>query len=313
MVFPNENNPSENPNSSKPSDADNKPEVKPTPDESNFPTVAKYAKRRRQKKIALAVLSVGSAGIAIFVILSFLGDTSGKFTIRMNEQMAMSGIKMTEKIDGPESSYLLAEGLKAANLDTAEDVLTYVDALPVEGLGGSNNKPKGGSSESGIETALVYTFYLHNTLEEEANFMMSLNLDGYSAPTNDAVQPYSYIRVALYETEAMAGLYSNFDVYALRNSRGWHTPKSEDDRRECLSTYSLIGNEATATYDYDGSHGYCNDFVTNNIMFERTSKMAGFSVNRYTVVIWAEGNDYDCKGQPPEGTSLTFTLNMNSI
>lgn len=278
--------------------------------EPYFGTPESFAKAKKQKRIALIALSVGLMGVTVFSLLSFLGRVSGQFTIKVAPDLDVSYLRLTETLDGQKSSFLKAKGLDAAHPDLAKDVLDYVDSLDKSTLGGSNNKVKTSSSSS-KETALVYTFYVHNESEEEEGlFRMNLNITDYSSPINDAKQPYSYLRVACYVNPAEEEEANDFTVYALSSSSGIGTTEGEKDDRECLSSYMIKEDLRTPTYTYDGAHGYCEDFASPYSIFQRNEAIAPKKALRITLAMWLEGEDVDCAGDVPEGTSMTFGLDI---
>ncbi len=283
-------------------------------DASLYPTSAKYARRRKQRNIACIVTGVAATGVLILGIISFLGKVSGQFTIKMDPRVAPSTLKLFDKVDGSASELLTASGLSNAHITTADTVLDYVDTLKGDNnLYGSNNlTKKKTSAESGEETtidlALVFTFYAENiSSNEDAIFDYKMTIDDYVSPTNGAVQPYTYLRVALFENiwkEDGTGSH-DFTVYALESVN----TNAAGDKRECLSTYRKNDDKLSPSYTYDGNHGYCEPFEDAYTIFNRQAiTLKPEERMRFTAVCWLEGNDPDCYGTAPEGASFTFSM-----
>ncbi len=283
------------------------------PDASLYPTSAKYARRRKQRNVACIVTGVAATGVLILGIISFLGKVSGQFTIKMDPRVAPSTLKLFDKVDGSASELLTAEGLSNAHVTTADSVFKYVDELKTDNeLYGSHNYTKTKASEnneqSTIDLALVFTFYAENiSANEDAIFDYKMTIDDYVSPTNDAVQPYTYLRVALYEniwTEDGSGSH-DFTVYALESVN----TNAAGDKRECLSTYRENDGKHAPSYTYDGNHGYCESFEDPYTIFNRQAiTLKPAERMRFTAVCWLEGNDPDCNGSAPEGSSFTFSM-----
>ncbi len=284
------------------------------PDSSLYPTSAKYARRQKQKKIACIVTGVAATGVLILGIISFLGKVSGQFTIKMDPRVAPSTLKLFDKAtDGSASELLTATGLSNAHVTTADTVLEYVDTLKSDNnLYGSHNMTKTTSSsgeETSIDTALVFTFYAENiSANEDAIFDYKMTIDDYVSPTNSAVQPYTYLRVALYENiwkEDASGTH-DFTVYALESVN----TNAAGDKRECLSTYRTNSSgQRSPVYSYDNNHGYCEPFEDAYTVFNRQAiTLKPSEKMRFTAVCWLEGNDPDCYGNAPEGSSFTFSM-----
>jgi hypothetical protein len=296
----------------------------PLPDTSTpSDTSRRYARRQKQKRIALIVTSVGAVGTLMLGIIAFLGRVSGQFTIRLDQHTISQNLKLSEnRTSGSMSDVLLAAGLDNAYTTTAKDVLGYVDSLKdEEDLSGSHNYSRamsGQSDASPVNLALVYTFYaINSSASDPVTYRLSMAIDSYTSPENSAVQPYSYLRVALYENACAAEGEEEthaFTVYANANQQGHGTKSGGDsDYRECLSDFSMVDNLRLARYDYDGNHGYCDEFVGNMQIFDRENvTVEPLQTMRYTVVVWLEGADPDCYGQPPEGSSFTFTMTFTS-
>lgn len=284
------------------------------PDSSLYPTSAKYARRRKQRNIACIVTGVAATGVLILGIISFLGKVSGQFTIKMDPRVAPSTLKLFDKVDGSASELLTADGLANAQLTTADTVFDYVDGLKSDNeLYGSHNFSKTKKTDSGeestIDLALVFTFYAENiSSNEDAIFDYKMTIDDYVSPTNSAVQPYTYLRVALYENlwkEDGTGSH-DFTVYALESVN----TNVAGDNRECLSTYKTNSEgRYSPYYTYDGNHGYCESFEDPYTIFNRQAiTLKPLERMRFTAVCWLEGNDPDCMGSAPEGASFTFSM-----
>lgn len=309
-----ENQPSMN--SSNANNDSSLPSKKGNPDSLLYPTSAKYARRRKQRNVALIVAGVGAVGVLMLGIISFLGRVSGVFTIKMDPRVAPSTMKLFDKVDGTASELLTANGLANAHVTTAERVLDYVDTLKTNNdLHGSNNMTQTttvNGEASSIDTALVFTFYAENVSDtEDAIFDYSLVIDDYTSPTNSAVQPYSYLRVAIYENLYDENNNGTHDctIYALdsvnKNAAG--------DYRECLSTYKTVDSVREPRYTYDGGDGYCESFEDAYTIANKSAiTLAPTKKLRYTVVAWFEGNDPDCYGSAPEGSSITLSMSFSA-
>ncbi|MCR4562991.1 MAG: hypothetical protein K5694_07315 [Bacilli bacterium] len=205
----------------------------------------------------------------------------------------------------------------ATNMEcvTAKEVMSYMNTLyEVENLSGANNLI---SVETGMQQALVYTFYLANADKAAAQaFSYYVSLDSYFSPTNGAVEPYSYLRVLIFENVASSGEH-NHAWYGALNSSGAGTIEDPTDLRECISS---VRNEQP--YDYttprtpiykDGDMAYCEPFKDDSRLVEvhNRSIAPGESV-RFTIVTYFEGEDPDSRKQSPKGSSLALSVHFGS-
>lgn len=310
-----------NPNETKPEPPTQPSEQKPTGspkknDSLLYPSSAKYARRKKQRNIALIVTGIGAVGTLMLGIIAFLGQVSGQFTIKMDPRVAPAHLKLMEQVDGTVSEHLTADGLNDAHLTTASSVLDYVDTLKADNeLSGSHNISKNTTidgEESTIGTALIYTFYAENiSPTDEAIFDCTMTIDDYKSPTNASVQPYAYLRVALYQNLYVADGTGTHDctIYALQSQ----TLNAAGDYRECISTNTLVDDVKTPKYKYAGGDGYCTPFEDSYTIFDnREISLQPKQKLRYTIVAWMEGNDRDCFGDAPEGSSFTFSMNFTA-
>lgn len=307
-----ENQPSMN--GSNTNDGNSLPSKKGNPDSLLYPTSAKYARRRKQRNIALIVGGVGAVGVLMLGVIAFLGRVSGVFTIKMDPRIAPSTMKLFDKVDGDSKELLTASGLANAHVTTAETVFTEVDKLKTDNdLNGSHNLSQGTTSDGeSIDTALVFTFYAENVSDtEDAVFDYSLVIDDYTSPTNSAVQPYSYLRVAIYENlyDPEGNGSHDCTIYALESIN----ENAAGDYRECLSTYRTVDSKKKPTYKYGSGDGYCEPFADNYTVANKTAiTLPAQKILRYTIVAWFEGNDPDCYGSAPEGSSITLSMSFSA-
>lgn len=281
-----------------------------------YPTSAKYARRRKERNIALIVAGVGLVGVLMLSIVSFLGKVSGQFTIKMDPRVAPTTMKLLDKpVDGTHKEILTAEGLTNAQVTTASRVFEYVDTLKEDNnLNGSHNMSKTittNGEETKLEFALIYTFYAENVSQnEDAIFDYQMTIDDYVSPTNAAYQPYTYLRVALFENPYVTEGNGKHDVsiYALESTN----LNANNDYRECLSTSHTVDSLRKPAYNYQ-NNGYCEPFEDPYTIFNRQGiVLEPRKMMRFTVVAWLEGNDPECRGEAPEDCSFTFSMNFTA-
>lgn len=305
------------PNLNEPQNQKDKPSKKGgNPDSLLYPTSAKYARRRKQRNVALIVTGVGALGVLMLGIISFLGRVSGQFTIKMDPRIAPSTMKLFDKVDGESRELLTATGLANAHVTTASRVFSYVDTLKTNNdLHGSNNMTKETTVDgetSSIDTALVFTFYAENiSKSEDAIFDYDMTIDDYTSPTNSAMQPYAYLRVAVFDNlydESGNGSH-DCTIYALSTNE----ENAAGDYRECLSKSKTIDSKRQPAYTYDGGDGYCEPFKDAYTILNRSAvTLEPQKKLRFTVVAWFEGEDPDCHGDAPEGSSITLSMNFSA-
>ena len=151
-----------------------------------------YVKRRKRKIVAWFFFGVGGTGCLALGILAFLGQVSGNFSISLKESDQTKLAMATESNFSDESSYLRAQGLTSADV-IAADILPDDSEIDSD-VGGSKNGPN----------YLAYTFYIKNTTTEKVSYNVSVNIDNYKSPSNQAVSLIAILRMRVYEN-AMVG------------------------------------------------------------------------------------------------------------
>jgi hypothetical protein len=288
------------------------PPVRPTPSSES------YAKRKKRRKIALICCAIGTMGCVALGIIAFLGDYSGTFTVRLDPQG-----KLTLSLDNDfanKTSYLKASGLENAYAWMA-------DLVPSEGevdndTGGQKNGFKADKQGNyAYDTYLGYTFFVRNVSDDGVSYSLDFDITDYRNPTNIAVSLMDILRVRVYENLiADDGTSAHLcTTYA----RATNTPFEKDDgtveTREPVSAFNTVQGAngpvrvPDAEAKYPENRGFADQFDSNNTVFvsDHNGLAPGGTV-RYTVLMWLEGNDPDCKGAEPQNASVTFAMNFSA-
>src|SRR5574344_43915 len=268
-----------------------------------------YVKRRKRKIVAWFFFGIGGTGCLILGILAFLGQVSGNFSLKLNESDQNKLAMATVSNFSDESSYLRAQGLTSADV-IAADVLPD-DAEIDSDVGGSKNGPN----------YLAYTFYIKNTSTEKVSYNVSVNIDDYKSPTNQAVSLIAILRMRVYENLVVGDTITHsMTTYAKASS----TPFTKDDGtvedRDPISLGTVLSNgKKILPTEISGNMkaenvGFAEPFASTSVACERLySDLPTQGIVRYTVVTWLEGNDPDCIGKEPLNSSVTFSMHFSAI
>lgn len=299
----------------------------------------KLAHRKIRRRIALAVGIVGATGMGILALFAFMGQVSGNFTIQLNQaDTGQTFYLATDKDFTHPVTRLLADGMRNAEVSPYDEILSYardVDSNVDEDGGGNKNKHNDLIPD--VDRALIYSFYLKNASNAPFTYSFSFNLTHYTSPTNNAKEPYEYLRIGIIHTN-----YDRFGaedlsllrVYGAANRRGYGT--MIDGVFNSGDTREVIGKDVVEPYldtfyrepfeigspNEDKEYvGFCTNFTPTNPSgeilregykaddeFAAMNYLNAGSYSRYTVVAWMEGNDYECSGNPPKGVNITFSM-----
>lgn len=276
----------------------------------------KYYKRKKQKKIAWIVFGATLTGCVSLSILAFLGRYSGNFTIQMAQESKTQFTLYTQynaatggSADPTDAtSYLKAVGLQNAMAITA-------DSLPADddvdnAIGGAKNGTRSivdaNNNTFTKDTYLGFTFFVQNISGIKASFDVQMNAQ-FTLPSNDAPSLEDIIRVRVFENlvNADGTLSHGMATYAYSTKNPTTSSDGTVDHRE-----KITGDFVPAKAE---NQGYAKEFYSDTTVFSSTYlDLTSLSSVRYTVLIWIEGNDPDCKGAQPQDASLTFSMGFQA-
>ena len=297
----------------------------------------RLARRRKMKKAWIILASSALGGILVLSIIAYLGRVSNAFTISIDPRTAQNTIVFKQSPNSPtgtdETTYLTAEGMQNSWQTGADSVFAHAATLYPETNYSPDRNPLIGSHNykdqqfiEGVEgpvvvdKALFYTFYLSNASDGAIDYSFNMKLENYVSPSNNAQEPYTYLRVALFENtfirEVGATQTHNYTVYALSN---YEYKNGAGDYREPISAWvPRTDAEGNITHVAAGNvtpelNDYAVPFIANREFFDRSGNLQQGEIKRYTIAIWIEGNDPDCYGRSPEGVTMTFGLYFSAI
>lgn len=244
-----------------------------------------------------------------------IDPTKGAFT--MTEETATGDVAR---------SYLRGEALSGNVMQTrAQTVRAYYDSLleekDLDHNGGSHNFV----DKDGEAKATVYTFFLRNdSATIEAKYRLQATLTNRTDPTNNARNPYDYLRIILLEgnvgeADDSIVYYGNANVNETGTVDG-----GVSDSRECISTWERENHDADSEHPYylrkplysDGENSYCVNFENKNdpdLLFDAADhRIAPGKIRRITFIAYFEGEDPDALGTPPKGSSFGFGITVGS-
>lgn len=329
---------------------------KETPDVVDQPTgtsaSTKAGRRRKGKAAAVIVLITAVAIGVVFALFALLPRKADGFIIELDYNKDVHFTMTDEEGETQEKHFLRGDPLGNGWPVLTSEVRSYYDALKEtpEGLHGSQNFIEGSnpvtssSSNSASQVfdetttssrnlALVYTFYLRNNLDGQgAPYRLTGRCDTRVAPTNDARNPYDYLRVALFESNVgeaddFVRYYGNANVQ--RQGTLIDNVEDFDDDRECVSTAKLtkrINYEADEERELrtplyiDKGHGtgengigFCENFDNQTdfgLLFNYEAEIQPGKTRRITIVAYLEAKDPDCVGTLPKGAQLGLSLSV---
>ena len=272
-------------------------------------------RRRRRRKIAALVSLICSIGVTALIIISFLGQYTGTFTVSLTNSSVRLSLSEDAAFSNP-TSYLRIDKLNLF------EEYTYVNILS-EDLDDESKPYDCGQHEIKIKNQdgtvttkqvlsfFKYTFYVGNLGSKAAQYDMQIKLlectqstDGTNRTLDDT------LRVMVYENDIddknNSGVH-NVDVYA-KETVGTNIDIHGDTcKREFISTRP--NRFATGAQMEDEDHPLAISFLNEKTIhtYERGGFYGG-QIRRYTLVSWLEGEDKDSLNK--QGTPVGATLKL---
>jgi|GEM_PF-811741 hypothetical protein len=310
----------------------------------------KLGRMAKAKKVTIILVSCAALAVGVIVLMSLPRGAEG-FIVQMDhdliEQQKKAHYSLTISPTGEatSASYLRGDPLGNAWPTTALTVREYYDSIK-DVLDGKVEGAKPGGShkfvDNGESKALLYTFYLRNdSKDEEAHYRLRCVVTNRTDPTNDAKNPYDYLRIVMRqgnvgEPDDSVVYYGNQNIQEMGTTQGDPSTDDRNDLREAISDWEKYtrtkevedekGNTREEQYylrnptyiekysvgDKEYSLDYCVNFDNaedRNLLFDANNLIipAG-KTRRITFIAYFEGKDPDAYGSAPKGAQLGMSL-----
>jgi hypothetical protein len=248
----------------------------------------KSIKKRRKKRRIIIVTSISAILITALVIIAFLSNYVGNFTISLinyETRLALSTSSDMENstthiaMDGFDNAVPYTKGdVDEANLDTD--------------VGGEKSLIFDITDDQQAGLYFAYTFFVTNVGDGPCYYYYGVKInDETSGDNNELIS--DAMRIRMYEnifeedetTETMTHEYLDYTRY---NS------ETSDDTSLNADTRSYL-SECEEDFA-SGDLKYFNDTDIIILSDNNSTKLWPNEIVRYTLVIWIDGNDPDCQG-----------------
>ena len=278
-------------------------------------TPERFVQKKKKKRIALVLFSVGFLGCSMLAILAYLGRTSGDFTIQLGEGKTLLTMA-TDTGFSDSTSFLKAKGLERS-VTWSADLLPQDSELD-SSTGGSKNGSYSTSMTTTLDSYLAYTFFVRNDSTDSVDYLVNLSIDNYVNPVNESSSLLDILRVRLFENSVYNGsdLTHNMATYAMKSNSPYTLPDGSEEARECIGK-CIVHSDGSKDYSVatkPENRGFASAFVDNSNVFNTVHENLKVSgIVRYTIVMWLEGDDPDCTGQAPKNAYITFSMHFDVL
>ncbi len=271
-----------------------------------------YVKKRKRRKLVAIITAISSMCVAVVAIVSFLGRYVGTFTVSLhtgNVKLSLSEIGTFDTQDTTTSSYLVVDELPPFTESYFDNVVsrghnlidnnetTYEDVGMVD---------KSITSKD-VLSFFKYTFSVKNTGTVYAGYNFYLRI----TESINGKELLDIMRVAIYINDGKTDNHK-FETYARMSDE---ENKYIDENGELQVTYREYLSPKKGQTEFLESDMVDRMFYDedNNIIAHLPVRnFKPDDINRYTIVLWLEGNDPQCKNEAPEGATIKLGVEINA-
>ncbi len=272
----------------------------------------KYAARRRRRIFASFMLLVSTIAIVTFVLIAYLGNEVGRYTIQLKSNNTQLTMDYSRDFTRPTTL------LRADSLEKVYPIMA--DSLPddetIDNQAGSHNGEYRDQYDDFVYSLyFAYTFFVKNTGDTPADYQVWVRLKTSTSGNPDEVSIDEYVRVRIYENrddETVETMTHDSRTLAKRTNQIIYDEENQPEYRECVARTSDDYETCVANKSINAQRA--EEFL--NVQEITRYEITGFAplaVMRYTVVVWLEGDDPDCRGQIPTNASLEFSMDISSF
>ena len=273
-----------------------------------------YVKRRKRNKIVAIVTAISSVVLVAFIIISFLGDKVGSFTINLKNSDVKLSLALHEDFRD-KTSYLLVENMLPLDCYCYQDFkngsgemdYTEIDNENTTYLDWATKHPDTGKYIAA--PFFKYTFYVGNEGTTTATYAMQLKIISNTADPSTGKFLDEILRVILIEDGSDRGI-----VYAKKSSDGDHYDPTIPVPPGGIPEYTDYEYVCGWAKNYpDKWEGLAQPFLSGTLLFDYTvTNLKAGEHHRYTLLYWLEGDDPECKGIKPLGSKIRLGVDINA-
>lgn len=157
---------------------------------------------------------------------------------------------------------------------------------------------------------LKHTFFIKNEGPTTVDYTLTINLTE-NKKASDGRGLDTIARVALFGNDASSDS-QVYSVYAKKSETPNQTYDCEEGETTFKEPISFASPERAKTQGKEFP-GFAEMFESDSVITTHLYKgMIKDDIMRYTIVIWLEGEDQQAVSNPPQGTSLKFSVNIVS-
>lgn len=264
-----------------------------------------YVKKRKRRKLVAVVSAISSVVLGIFIIVSFLGQRVGTFTVSLDTGKVKLSLA-TESAFEKSTSHLVVDKIPAFNTTTYQSIVDREDEVDNENYDSLIGAERNPSGEIIRMEFYKYTFFVKNNSSIRAKYDLDVNITHNESNALDRI-----LRVMVYSNDAEDPSKHEKSVYARASEVANDDGNGGFTYNEFTSvTPDLIEKGWEESYpDPKFAYQFPEEKLVAHIEIPNLSQN---KIMRHTIVWWLEGNDPQCVGEPPEDANLKLGVKINA-
>lgn len=244
-----------------------------------------------------ALLGAVLALLGVLLLMSWVTELRGHFTINMSEDLFREGFVLSDTADFQNpTTYLFATPAEDVPCISINDI-----PLDVDEYEGEHN-----------DQYFAYTFFLRNEGESTVDYSWALELNSESKSLSDAVwvMVFEDGKMLFYAEPSAEGGIEALPAFD-DNTRGYVNPKMIGLCEKPEEQYELIRQRGELSY----YRLVPREFLTDSLVATGAVEgVAPMEVHKYTIVIWLEGDDPDCTNEMIGGhVGMEFNIELTNV
>lgn len=267
-----------------------------------------YVKKRKRRRIIEIVTAVGAVVVSVFVIIAFLGNNIGTFTVNLKTNSVELAMSLTSDFKD-QTTYLYVGDLKPFDTVCYWDFENGVfDYSQIDNEGTTYEKFAYRDEDGSIRALpfFKYTFFLGNTGKTTARYTMKINILDNQPDTTTRKTLDEICRLVVLED----GIRTDNTVYALKSTVGTHHEPGHYSAEDMTDREYVCGDPDKPNKNLYA--GLCTSFEKESMMTISRENFQGGEIRRYTVLFWLEGDDAECTGSAPKDAKLKIGVEIQA-
>jgi len=264
-----------------------------------------YVNRIKRRRFAALISAIGAVVTSVFVIVSFLGQRTGSFTIKIENSDVNLTMSTTSDFAEPTSFYRV-DDLKKMNLYCYDDFSDGNGNIDFSNIDNELTNYKLGSVTNPLSGEITsydffkFTIFVKNIGVNSALYDLKINIISNTGDSETQKQIDDYLRAVVIENGSAR-------VFAKRSNDATHYSSDNPEAKSSLE-YICCGPSYPQR-----NYGLAEEFKNESSICHIQNKVLEINdVVRYTFLFWLEGDDAEATGSASKECKLRLGVEIKA-